>query len=88
MSKPQASLLANSCLAIFAMLASGLAIAQNAAEEVTYTQHVAAIMQDKCQICHQPNSVAPMSFLTYEEVRPWAPLIKMRVEARKCRPGI
>ena len=35
--------------------------------EVTYTKHVAPILQAKCQSCHQPNSIAPMSLLNYED---------------------
>jgi len=49
--------------------------AQNAP---TFTKDVAPILQRSCQSCHRPNSVAPMSLLTYEEVRPWARSIKQR----------
>ena len=38
--------------------------AQEAGHQVTYARDVAPILQEKCQICHQPNSVAPMSLLT------------------------
>ena len=54
--------------------------------EVTYARDVAPILQQKCQICHQPNSVAPMSLLTYEQVRTYAPLIKMKVANRIMPP--
>ncbi len=54
--------------------------------EVTYARDVAPILQQKCQICHQPNSVAPMSLLTYEQVRTYAPLIKSKVESRIMPP--
>src|SRR5262249_40232599 len=36
------------------------------------------ILQRSCQECHRPNSIAPMSLMTYEEVRPWAKAIKYR----------
>ena len=45
---------------------------------VTFTKDIAPILQRSCQNCHQPNSVAPMSLITYEEVRPWARAIKVR----------
>ena len=53
---------------------------------LTYTKDVAPILQAKCQVCHQPNSIAPMSLLTYEDAKQFAPLIKMRVEARTMPP--
>ena len=45
-----------------------------------------AILQQKCQVCHQPNSIAPMSLLTYREARPWARSIKAKVLAREMPP--
>ena len=75
-------------LAPVALLAfHGQAVAaQQPEEEITFAKHVAPILQEKCQICHQPNSVAPMSLLTYEDARPYAPLIKYRVENRIMPP--
>ena len=62
------------------------AVAQHAAEEITFARHVAPILQEKCQICHQPNSVAPMSLLTYDDARPYAELIKYKVQNRIMPP--
>jgi hypothetical protein len=45
---------------------------------VTFTKDIAPILQRSCQNCHRPGSVAPMSLITYEEVRPWARSIKHR----------
>ena len=70
-------------MAMIALPAADL-MAQDA--EVTYARDVAPILQQKCQICHQPNSVAPMSLLTYEQVRTYAPLIKMKVANRIMPP--
>jgi hypothetical protein len=44
----------------------------------TFTKDVAPILQRSCQTCHRPNSVAPMSLITYEDARPWARSIKLR----------
>lgn len=52
----------------------------------TYAKEVSRIIQDNCQICHQPGQIGPMSFTSYEEVRPWAPLISQRVEQREMPP--
>ena len=55
--------------------------------EVTFTKDIAPILQRSCQSCHRPSSVAPMSLLTYEEVRPWARSIKQRTGLRN-RMGV
>jgi len=51
-------------------------------EPVTFTKDIAPILQRSCQRCHRPNSVAPMSLLNYEEVRPWARAMKVRTALR------
>ena len=54
--------------------------AQSAAPgALTFTKDIAPILQRSCQDCHHPNSIAPMSLITYEDVRPWARAIKTRV---------
>src|SRR5258706_2582044 len=57
-----------------------------AREQVTFSKDVAPILQEKCQQCHQPNSIAPMSLITYEDARPWAKSMKQRVIRRQMRP--
>jgi hypothetical protein len=56
------------------------------AVHATFSKDVAPILQRSCQGCHRPGSIAPMSFLTYEETRPWARAIKQRVTAREMPP--
>jgi len=46
--------------------------------EVTFTKDVAPILQRSCENCHRPDGVAPMSLVTYDDVRPWARAIKQR----------
>jgi hypothetical protein len=60
---------------------------QAADAEVTFTKDIAPILQRSCQNCHRPNSMAPMSLLTYEQVRPWARSIKLRTGLRN-RMGV
>ncbi|PCJ27474.1 MAG: hypothetical protein COA96_02960 [SAR86 cluster bacterium] len=55
-------------------------------EHPTYSREVSRIIQDNCQICHQDGQIGPMSFTSYEEVRPWAPLIRMKVLSREMPP--
>lgn len=52
----------------------------------TYTDDVAEIINNNCVVCHRPGGVGPMSFETYDQVRPWAPLIQMRVANREMPP--
>src|SRR5260221_6734026 len=69
-----------------ALLLASPAFAADAARPVTFTKDVAPIFQAKCQDCHQPNSIAPMALLTYEDARPWARSIRQRVAARQMPP--
>src|SRR5690349_20742922 len=46
--------------------------------DVTFTKDIAPILQRACQQCHNPNGVAPMALVTYEQVRPWARAMKER----------
>jgi len=75
-----AALIALSILAFTAPVASQ----QPAAP--TFTKDVAPIFQEKCQSCHRPGYIAPMSLVTYEEARPWAKAIKERVVTRQMPP--
>ena len=54
--------------------------------EVTFAKDDAPILQRSCQSCHRPGSLAPMSFLTYQETRPWARSIKEKTALREMPP--
>ena len=56
------------------------------AQGPTFTKDVAPILQSKCQECHQPGSIAPMSLITYEDARKYARRIKTKVSARLMPP--
>ena len=58
----------------------------NAQDDPTYSQDIAPIFREKCESCHRPGYIAPMSLQTYQEVRPWARSIKNRVENRQMPP--
>ena len=53
---------------------------------VTFAKDVAPILQAKCQMCHRPGMMAPMSLLTYQDARPWARAIRERVSRREMPP--
>src|SRR6185503_6277100 len=66
------------------MLASTAGRAGNSS--VTFTKDVAPILYNKCIECHRTGEIAPMSLLTYQEVRPWAKSIRQRVVERSMPP--
>src|SRR5262249_51443262 len=52
----------------------------------TFAKDVAPIFQRKCQTCHHAGTSAPMSLVTYEDVRPWVRSIRQRVANRDMPP--
>ena len=84
---PQKAILTLAACTVLA--ATALAPAANAAErddEVTFSKHVAPILQRSCENCHRAGGGAPMALVSYEEVRPWARSIRNRTEAREMPP--
>ena len=56
------------------------------AAQITFAKDIAPLLQAKCQECHHKGTAAPMSLVTYSEVRPWARSIKERVVRRNMPP--
>jgi hypothetical protein len=52
----------------------------------TFSKDVAPIFYSKCVGCHRPGEVAPMSLITYKDVRPWARAIRDKVSTRTMPP--
>src|SRR5712691_7578105 len=53
---------------------------------LTFANDVAPILQERCEVCHRPDNIGPMSLVTYEDVRPWVRSIKTRVVNREMPP--
>ena len=53
---------------------------------LTYAKDIAPLLNAKCVTCHRPGEVAPMSLMTYNDVRPWARAIKSKVVSRQMPP--
>ena len=53
---------------------------------VTYYRDVLPVLQNHCQSCHRPGHMAPMSFMTYKETRPWAEAMKYVVMSKQMPP--
>ncbi len=52
----------------------------------TFTKDVLPILQRSCQKCHRPGTGAPMSLLTYQDVRPWVRSMRVKVSKREMPP--
>lgn len=74
----------NPIVAFLALAAAGAPA--RAAETPTFAADVAPILYAECASCHRPGDVAPMSLLTYREVRPWSRAIKDKVVSREMPP--
>lgn len=71
---------------VWVAAAAGSLLAAPAPSKLTYHKDVAPIFADRCQGCHRPGEIAPMSLLNYKDVRPWAKAIKAAVATKKMPP--
>ncbi|MEQ1857775.1 MAG: cytochrome c [Longimicrobiales bacterium] len=55
-------------------------------QQITYSNQVSRIIQDNCQICHQPGQIGPMALMDYQQVRRYARRIRDLVAAREMPP--
>ena len=69
-----------------ALIALGSAAAATTPSGVTFNKDVLPVLQKNCQSCHRPGEAAPMSFLDYQQTRPWAKSIKTAVLTKKMPP--
>src|SRR5262245_10027112 len=74
--------LAGVALAVLALTPTGV----QAASPPTFTKDVAPILYNSCVSCHRPGEVAPMSLVSYDDVRPWAKSIRLKVSSREMPP--
>jgi mono/diheme cytochrome c family protein len=79
-------------------MVSGSALAATAPDagagtvQPTFYRDVLPVLQQSCQACHRPAGlnmgglIAPMSLVTFDEVRPWAKSIAKAVESKTMPP--
>ena len=53
---------------------------------VTFSKHVAGILQKNCQECHRPGQIAPMPLLTHEDASAWSSMIREVIEEKRMPP--
>jgi hypothetical protein len=68
------------------ILSMGGLEAQDLEKELTYNGEIGRIINENCVVCHQEGGIGPMQFQTYDQVRPWAPLIQLKVASREMPP--
>ena len=92
MRTPSRRVLFSSALGCAVVLCGALRLAAVAAQNgaaapaVTFAKDVAPILQEKCQVCHQPNSIGPMPLISYDDAKSYARAIKNKVSARLMPP--
>jgi hypothetical protein len=84
---PHAFLVLATALWVSGLLAAaGQDASRPAAAGPTYTKDVAPILFRNCTTCHRPGEIAPMSLLTYDDVRPRAKDIRDEVSEGHMPP--
>lgn len=68
------------------LFAIGVSASGPSTTAATFTRDVAPILYNKCIECHRTGEIAPMSLLSYKDVRPWAKSIRQRVVDRSMPP--
>ncbi len=69
-----------------AFAAPGHRVLAQSGQSPTFARDVLPILQQNCQECHRPGAIAPMSFLTYGETRPYARAIARAVVTKAMPP--
>ena len=54
--------------------------------EVTYSEHVATVLQNNCQTCHRHGEVAPFTLIDYSDAKAWATEIAVYTQSRLMPP--
>jgi hypothetical protein len=56
------------------------------AQTPTWSDNIACILYTNCTKCHNPNGIAPSSFLEYNATKPYAHSMKLAVNAKRMPP--
>jgi peroxiredoxin len=54
--------------------------------EITYSKHVAGILQRRCVSCHRPGEIGPFAMNSYQEVVGWSETIREVVQQGRMPP--
>src|SRR5712691_6537417 len=68
------------------LLISSFLSAESTAGTPVFSKDIAPIIYQHCASCHRAGEIAPMSLLSYDEVRPWAASIREKVAMEAMPP--
>ncbi len=74
------------CASLALIASSGASAKDDTKSALTFNKDVAPIFYKNCVSCHRPGEIAPMSLVTFKEVRPWAKAIREKVVTREMPP--
>ena len=57
-----------------------------AGSDVTYSKHIAAILNQNCVLCHRDGQIAPFPLTSYDESVGWAEMIREVVQEQRMPP--
>jgi uncharacterized protein (TIGR03437 family) len=63
-----------------------MAAAPGYAQTVTFSEHIAPIVYNNCTKCHRPGQVAPMTLMSYDDVRRFGGTIASQTQSRFMPP--
>lgn len=66
--------------------AKGCAISFREENGITYSDHVAPVLRDKCLNCHSPKGFYPPFFDSYETVKGWTAMIRETILTERMPP--
>src|ERR1700759_3805316 len=73
-------------LVIAALLTASFLAASAQEKSTTFYKNVVPILQNHCQVCHRTGEIAPMSLVTYADVKPWVAAMKTAVQSKQIPP--
>ncbi len=68
------------------LLGVTFALPASAAEEITFTKHIAPILWKNCASCHRPGEVGPFNLLTYKDAAKRADFLAQITSERRMPP--
>jgi hypothetical protein len=75
-------------LAVVFLFQLSTSASDKSSSPVTFAKDVAPILHKNCASCHRTGEIAPMSLLTFKDVRPWARSIREVVVERRMPPWL
>jgi len=54
--------------------------------KTSYSQTIAPMIEAKCTTCHEPGGIGPMPLTNYENIKPFAPMIREMIRTQRMPP--